>query len=337
LERELGVYFDSLRPALQWNAQERRKFGYEFMRNSLLPRRAVVVRLADQISRVNRNQLNVGNREVGELFANFRRQLIILFVVTLVCGLALAGGSIDRLFRWERLSAQRLEEAEQARSAQRELSTRLLAVQESERKVLSRELHDEVGQALSGLLLGIGNVAAMLPAGTDPKAYSQLQDLRRVAEQTVAAVRDMSLLLRPSMLDDLGLVPALLWQAREMSRTRHMTVQVHADSEFDALPEEQKTCIYRVVQEALANVARHAKANTVRIRLTGHDDSSLVLSIEDDGEGFVPEREKGVGLLGMEERVNHLGGTFRLDSRPGSGTRIHVRLPLAPVESGQPA
>ncbi len=327
--RELTAYFASLRPALQWNAEQRKKLGYSFTRYSLLPRRAVIVLLADQISQVNQKQLNVGDREVNELFASFRHQLIVLFVVTLFCGLLLAGGSIDRLLRWERLSAIRLEEAEQARSAQRELSTRLLSVQESERKALSRELHDEVGQALSGLLLGIGNVAATVSPATETETRSQLHDLRRLAERTVAVVRDMSLLLRPSMLDDLGLVPALQWQAREISRTKNISVQVHADSVSDELPEEHKTCIYRIVQEALHNVSRHAKAKRVSIHLAEQENCLLELRIEDDGQGFIPEKEKGVGLLGMEERVIHLRGTFRVESKPGNGTRIHVQLPLS--------
>jgi len=218
----------------------------------------------------------------------------------------------------------------------RELSSRLLAVQESERKALSRELHDEVGQALSGLLLGIGNAAATIAPGREVEARCQLQDLRRLAEKTVAVVRDMSLLLRPSMLDDLGLVPAVQWQARETSRTNDISVQVHAESVSDDLPEAHKTCIYRIVQEALHNVSRHAKARTVQIHLTERQHRSLELRIEDDGQGFIPEREKGVGLLGMEERVIHLGGTFHLESRPGNGTRIHLELPLSFIHAEAP-
>jgi len=334
--RELTTYFDSLRPALQWDAAQRRSLGYSFMRDSLMPRRAVIVRLTDHISQVNQSQLEAGNRQVNELFSNFRRRLIVLFLLALFCGLLLAGGSANRLLRWERLSAIRLEEAEQARSAQRELSARLLAVQESERKALSRELHDEVGQALSGLLLGIGNVAATIAPGTESEARAQLQDLRRQAERTVAVVRDMSLLLRPSMLDDLGLVAALQWQARETSRTNNISVQVHAHSVSDELPEAHKTCIYRIVQEALRNVSRHAKARTVQIHLMEREHRSLELRVEDDGQGFVPEKEKGVGLLGMEERVMHLQGTFHLESHPGKGTRIHLELPLSQVDAGTP-
>ena len=148
----------------------------------------------------------------------------------------------------------------------------------------------------------------------------------------MAVVRDMSLLLRPSMLDDLGLIAALQWQAREISRTSNVAVYVTAESVPDDLPDEHRTCIYRVVQEALRNVVRHAKARSVRIRLEQADES-LVLTIQDDGRGFAPEREKGLGLLGMEERVIHLQGSFQIESTPGKGTSIRVDLPV-PEKAG---
>jgi signal transduction histidine kinase len=143
----------------------------------------------------------------------------------------------------------------------------------------------------------------------------------------------MSLLLRPSMLDDLGLIPALEWQSRELSRTADIRVSVRADSVAEELGDEQKTCIYRVVQEALRNVQRHAHAQRVDIRLT-QNERVLHLTIQDDGQGFSPEREKGVGLLGMQERVRHLNGLFQVNSERGHGTTIRVDLPLSAAEKG---
>jgi signal transduction histidine kinase len=207
--REVAAYFHSLRPALEWNAAQRQVLGYSFMKDSLLPRRMIIVHLADQISDVNQKQMEAGNKQIAILFATFRGSLIILLVLTLLCGTVLAGVSIRRILRLESLSAQRFDEVEQARGALRDLSTSLIAVQESERRALSRELHDEVGQSLSALLLGIGNVAAIISPQDNTDARSQLQDLRRLGERTVAVVRDMSLLLRPSMLHDLRLIPAL--------------------------------------------------------------------------------------------------------------------------------
>ena len=333
--KEVTAYFDSLQPTLQWSPDQRRELGYSFMQGSLLPRRTIVVTLADQIGRLNQEQLNSGNEQVQALFSKFRTDLVLLVIATLAGGLLVAYGSIDRILRLERLSAARFDEALQARRALQDLSARLVEVQETERRALSRELHDEVGQALSALLLAIGNVAAMISPNDNPEVRSQLLDTRRLAEKTVAVVRDMCLLLRPSMLDDLGLVPALEWQAREVSRTNRLRVTVRADSTFEELPDDHKTCIYRVVQETLRNVTRHAKAKQVQIALT-QESAALHLTIKDDGRGFTPDREKGIGLLGMEERVKRLEGEFRVSSAPGSGTTISVVLPT-PVSSGQPA
>lgn len=330
--RQVKAYFDSLRPALEWNTTQRQTLGYAFMKDSLLPRRMIIVHLADQLGDVNQKQMDAGNKQVNSLFATFRRSLILLLVLTLVCGTLLAGGSIRRILRLERLSAQRFDEVEHGRVALRDLSTRLIAVQESERRALSRELHDEVGQSISALLLGIGNVAAVISGENNADARGQLQDLRRLAERTLAVVRDMSLLLRPSMLDDLGLIPALQWQAREVSRTRNFVIQVHADELAEDIPDEHKTCIYRLVQEALHNITRHAKAKNVYIHLSQNADK-LLLTIHDDGQGFIPAREKGLGLLGMEERVKHLHGSFHVQSNPGEGTSIRVALPLLEKET----
>jgi signal transduction histidine kinase len=325
--REVKAYFDSLTPALGWNADERRSKGYEFMKTSLLPRRMTIVRLADQIRAVNERQMEAGTRQVADLFASFRHSFVLLLVFTLFAGALLAGGSIYRILRLERLSARRFEEIESARGALRDLSARLLQVQEAERRALSRELHDEVGQSLSAVLLGVGNAAASLSEDNNPEAREQLQELRRLAERTVAVVRDMSLLLRPSMLDDLGLIPALEWQAREVSRMNKLHVEVSAEGVSEDLSEEHKTCVYRVVQEALRNVTRHASAKNAHVTLV-QDEEQLRLEIRDDGQGFTPAREKGIGLLGMEERVMHLGGSFTLNSEPGKGTRIRVAVPL---------
>jgi signal transduction histidine kinase len=123
------------------------------------------------------------------------------------------------------------------------------------------------------------------------------------------------------------------WQAREVSRTHNVFVHVHADSVPEDIPDEHKTCVYRIVQEALRNAVRHAKAKTVSVDLT-QDADRLVLSIKDDGQGFSPQFEKGLGLLGMEERVTHLHGQFRVESRRGQGSSIHVELPLRPEAAG---
>jgi signal transduction histidine kinase len=172
-----------------------------------------------------------------------------------------------------------------------------------------------------------GNAAARVsPDSTEVRRH--VESIKRLAEASVQVIRNMSLLLRPSMLDDLGLVPALEWQAREVFKRTGLRVQVTADENASELPDEHKTCIYRVVQEALHNCARHAQARNVTVEVH-RQPSEIVLTVEDDGHGFDSRRVRGLGLVGMEERVHHLGGELHVKSRPGAGTTIAVMLPLA--------
>jgi len=159
-----------------------------------------------------------------------------------------------------------------------------------------------------------------------------VETVKGLVENTVGVVRNMALLLRPSMLDDLGLIPALKWQARESSKRTSMDVTVATELDSDDLPDEYKTCIYRVVQEALHNCARHSHATTVRIRVE-QKENCLMLVIQDDGQGFDVEQMKGLGLLGIQERVTRLGGKSSVHSQPGGGTILSVELPFTPEHS----
>jgi signal transduction histidine kinase len=207
-------------------------------------------------------------------------------------------------------------------------------VQEEERRKLSRELHDEVGQSMSALLVELGNLASVLPP-ENGALNERVQALKRLAENNVVVLRNLSLLLRPSMLDDLGLIPALKWQAREVARRSGLKIKVNAEDAADDLPDEYRTCIFRVVQEALHNVTRHAKATQATISVT-RGERGVSVRIQDNGAGFQAQ-DKGVGILGMEERIRHLHGSFHVESHPGGGTTIAVDLPLASSEALTPA
>jgi len=137
----------------------------------------------------------------------------------------------------------------------------------------------------------------------------------------------MALLLRPAMLDELGLVPALRWHAREVTRRTGLKVKMIADELNDDLPDSHRTCIYRVVQEALNNCVKHSKAREVRV-VIHRDGDGLSISVQDDGVGFDPENNKGLGLLGMMERVSGLGGRFHIESHPGRGTVLSTYFAL---------
>ena len=245
----------------------------------------------------------------------------------LTSGLVLAIGSALYILRLERQARVRYPELSLHRSELQQLSARLVDAQETERRSISRELHDEVGQALGLLLMEVGRLSNQL-ASSDEKTREMLDHIKTVAERVVQTVRNMALLLRPSMLDDLGLVPAVEWYARELSRQAGIEVKVHAENVSEKLPDEVKVCVYRVIQEALNNAQRHAHAKNVLVELTQSSDATRV-KITDDGSGFDAKRTRGMGVLGMEERVKRLGGTINIDSRPGAGTTITVELPLA--------
>jgi signal transduction histidine kinase len=204
------------------------------------------------------------------------------------------------------------------------LAARLMMAQEEERRRISRELHDQVGQTITVLTMELTRLQAKVPPG-DP-IYVGLETCMQLAEDNAAIVRNMALLLRPSMLDDLGLVPALNWQAREVLRRTGMQVTVEAQDACNRLPDDYRTCIYRVIQEALHNATKHAKAAHAYVTVR-QEALRIRVSIEDDGCGFDTRHQKGMGILGMEERVRYLGGVLQIDSHPGRGTSVSVLLP----------
>ena len=208
----------------------------------------------------------------------------------------------------------------------------MVDAQETERRSISRELHDEVGQALGLLLLDAGRLSKQL-ASSDEKGQENVQRIKTLAERTLQEVRNMALLLRPSMLDDLGLVAAVEWYARETSRRGETEVEVRSESVTEDLADEVKLCVYRVVQEALNNAQRHAHAKNVAVELT-QADGTIRVKIADDGSGFDAKRTRGMGLLGMEERVKRLGGRIKVESQPGTGTTIEAELPLTGKNPG---
>ena len=327
LGEELTVYFDTLTPALQWTAEERRQKGQELIQEEVLPRRMNAVTLADQIQQVSERQLEASSQQLGDLFAVFRRYLIGLLLLTLVIGVTLASITMWRLFRLEDESRVRFEEVTRAREEMQRLSAELVSAQENERRRLSRELHDQIGQVLSALMLSLGNVGSSIKSGNLEEALRQLQLAQDMTEQNARVVRNLSLLLRPTMLDDLGLMAALKWLARETSRTSPLQVDVAAEDLEEDLPEEHRTCVYRVVQEAVRNASRHASARHVRIYLQ-REGRKLSVQVQDDGKGFDTEHETGLGILGMEERVMRLGGSLKVESARGRGTIVSFQLPL---------
>lgn len=213
----------------------------------------------------------------------------------------------------------------------RRLSNKLVLAQEDERRLISRELHDQIGQLITGIRIEMLNAEESAPASLE-QSFGHLARARAMAEEALRAVRDLATGLRPAVLDQLGLEPALQWQTREHTRLTGVPVRVQIDGDLNELTEPHRTCVYRVVQEALTNCARHAAARSVRLTVS-RSAETLSVAIEDDGRGFGAggARGTGLGLVGMEERVSELGGTLEIDSRPGQGTVIRIELPLPRV------
>ncbi|MGB2890744.1 MAG: ATP-binding protein, partial [Candidatus Acidiferrales bacterium] len=325
LSAEVQTYWSTLDPIFEWNAKAKRGRGSWFLLHEVLPRRTTVLTIAREIGEVNEQALLEDERRVVDKFMQFRRRLQIITGFGLWLGLVLAALTVIYSLRLEKIADRRYQESLRAQTELKKLSARLLDAQESERRTISRELHDEVGQSLSALLMDIDNLTAVPGAGG---VFRQnLEKIKVLVENTVNVIRNMSLLLRPSMLDDLGLVAALEWQAREVTKRTGLLVELEEEDVSDTLPEEYKTCVYRVVQEALSNCSKHAHASKVRI-VVRQEAQRLVLSIQDNGKGFDARRVRGLGLVGMSERVTHLSGTFKLESNEGRGTQLRIELPL---------
>lgn len=331
LNQALQEYWNILAPVLAWNASQRHANGYAFLRDEVFPRRTAMLRIADQIAGINEAQLDTGKHEVIDMFSQFRRNSLVTIGLTIAVGLILAIFSMRKIVALEMEAAARYEETATARAELKQLSARLVETQENDRRAVSRELHDEVGQALTGVRVELANLSQRIRMRDTPGAESKLEQIKGLVEESLGVVRNMALLLRPSMLDDLGLVPALQWQGREVSKRTGLRVRVAAEGVSDNLPEEHKTCIYRIVQESLHNCAQHAEATTVRVHVQ-QEAECIRLSIQDDGKGFPSGdagRERGMGLLGIEERAANLSGTFSLDTHPGQGTTVSIVLPVA--------
>jgi signal transduction histidine kinase len=321
LRSEIDAYWGVLDATARWSPQERRRRRSSFFYDELVPRRTAMLQIADRIASVNERGLARSEARLASSADSLRRSLTLTFGGTLAGGLILALVTIGFTLRLER-------ELDLRRADLQELSTLLLRAQENERRALARELHDEVGQSLSAVLMETeGAECADDPA----EVREHLDSIKRLAEKTVSQVRDLALLLRPSMLDDLGLTPALNWHARETSKRTGLNVVVDAGEAIDSLPDEHRTCIYRLVQEAVNNAVRHANARTVEVAVR-RERQQVDVTVRDDGAGFDTRFLRGLGLLGMEERVRRLGGRLKIVSKPGRGTLVHAALPVAELD-----
>jgi signal transduction histidine kinase len=320
LQTKLAEYWETFDPLFDWTPVEKMSLSASFLRREVLPRRDAVLSIAQGIEELNNSNLAAQSAEVASRHTALRNDLRRLTWQTVLLGLTVALVVVFRL----RFLEHRSEQAEQQ---MRELSQQLVNTQEEERKSLSRELHDHVAQVLTGLRMELGRVER-IAAPLDARVGPAVAECKGLVDDMFNTVRGLALGLRPSMLDDFGLEAALEWHVRDFMGRFAMNVDLEMDGDFDPLPDKHRTCVYRVVQEALTNCVRHAHAQNVKIRVHTRD-RHLHVSVTDDGVGLNPVRRRnGLGLRGIDERVRELEGTMTISPHAGGGTTVAVQLPL---------
>jgi len=307
---------------------QRRRQSEKMLAERLGPLQKQIVDWSEKLQMWNGDRLRQTDSALLNGFEHAQGSLSRALAIGFGSGLLLVLASMAYIVRLDRQTRSRYVELSRSRHALQQLSARLVDAQETERRAISRELHDEVGQSLGALLVDIGRLSTAL-GSAPPEVRGQIDCLKSVAERTFQEVRNMALLLRPSMLDDLGLAAALEWQGREVSRRSEMEVSVDSEQAPEDLPDEYNISIYRVVQEALSNAVRHSGAKNAQVIVEKRPES-IVVRVTDDGRGFDPSRSRGMGLLGMEERVRRLDGTLWVESEPAKGTTVTAELPLRP-------
>ncbi|MGC2193733.1 MAG: sensor histidine kinase [Terriglobales bacterium] len=326
LRLEVQAYWDSLEPIFKWTPEQKQKLGPQFLLHDVLPRWNAVVSLAQEITALNEADLRQDQRRLEASQEEFQRFLGRMLALVLVIGLLVAILATHRFITLERRSQQHQREVEHAEHELRRLSRRVVQAQEEERKFISRELHDSVGQTLTAIGLELGSLGASQASGD---FQSRVQEIKGLNEDILISVRDLAMGLRPSMLDDMGLGPALEWQGRQFSRRLSIPISVDVEGTFDDLPDSHRTCVFRVVQEALTNCAKHAHAKHVRVLIRYTPDAVRAI-IQDDGVGFDAHKSSvtGIGLLGMQERAQELEGKLSIMSEKQKGTKVELEVPV---------
>ncbi|HEU0123620.1 MAG TPA: sensor histidine kinase [Bryobacteraceae bacterium] len=296
----------------------------------LLPRRLRLLSLLEDLRAHVRRELAVGQTRFQADRAAAARRLVLVLSIAIFFGVIVAVWSLRYALRLERERQRNVEALTLANSELENLSNRLLEIQEQERRSLSQELHDEVGQTLTALRMELSHAITLV---REPVSQERLLRARALVERTVAMVRNISLMLRPSLLDDLGLGPALQWQLEQFSNRSGIAYTLEGGELGEQLSDAVKTCVFRIAQEALNNCEKYACAISVNVVLSQQSDR-VTLMVRDDGVGFTLDERglpsRGTGILGMKERAQKQNGTLTVTSHPGEGTTVYLMLPSAP-------
>lgn len=333
LRRELASFRSA---SLDVLASDRRQWvsqAHRLLNLQIAPRLDSVLQISDEILARNRAAFVRQLIGLGDIYETTQQRIWQQLGVVLGVSLIIALAATIYVGRLEKEVQHRQRREQRHVHDLQRLSAKLLTVQEEERRTIARELHDEVGQMLMALKVELS--VARRAAAASNAATSAFDDAQRMSDAALSAIRDLSRLLHPALLDDLGLQAAIEWYLGSVSR-RH---QIRTESSFEGLEDrfapEIEAAFFRIVQEAVTNVVKHARATTCRVHLR-RDSGNLVLTVEDDGAGFetsrpqVESEPRGLGLIGIRERVLQVGGGVTVQSTPGHGTRIVAVVPARP-------
>ena len=333
LRREIDTFREITREVLRTRQAGGTVDVRTLLNDSLVPRREAAVRVSEEVQALNRAAFVQHQRDIARIHRLAERRTWQQVGLALVASIAIALFFTLYAGRLEARLQHQLRTNEQATRDLHQLSTRLVRAQEEERRNVARELHDEVGQALTAVQVEISLADRRLTAAGHPT--SLLSEAKSITHGALQTVRDISQLLHPAVLDDLGLAAAVDWQAKTFEARHGITVEVQQESIPKRYAREVELAAYRIIQEALTNVARHSRASMCRIVLRRRD-GHLEISVQDDGLGFdateVSGDAKGLGLLGMRERAAMLSGGVALESARGVGTCVRARLPIGSGE-----
>lgn len=298
------------------------------LRERVVPQREAVLRLSSRVQTTNREAFVAQTLATAQVYREAQRHGWQQLGLALAANLAIGIWGVAYAGRLEnRLRSQRVRDLQLTSDLHR-LSARIVSAQEDERRMIARELHDEVGQALAAIRVELGFVQR--PDANASAVAARLDDVRAITEGALHTIRDLSHLLHPAMLDDLGLIPALESLVNGFTARHGVIANLLPVNMTSRLPPELETAIYRIVQEALNNVAKHANARVCVVSIERRGDTVSVV-VDDDGSGFAAVLDGGaalgLGLIGVRERATLLGGSLTVASARGEGTRLHVVLP----------
>jgi signal transduction histidine kinase len=338
LQNELNEYWKSRELVFAPSAPLNTSQAASVLRRRVVPSRTTILQIIDRLSELQALSQQRHEVEISILYEELRNRLLLIGAAAIIIGIVVAMFATRQVGALQRRIEDQQVAERQTRQELERLSARLVNVQEQERRSLARELHDEVGQALTAIKMDVS--VALRGVEQDARVVSSLEDARSIAENTLQGVRDLSQLLHPSMLDDFGLPETLRSYLRSYAKRTGIRTQFNEHGMEQRLPADAEVCMYRIAQEALTNVARHSGARNVVVTVS-RTDAGIHMTVEDDGRGvdgrmIRSHAAHGLGLIGMRERAQALGGTFSIEPRQSGGTRVAVHLPALPSTADLP-